>query len=375
MKKVLFVATVDQHIRHFHIPYLRWFKSKNFQVSVASNGNENVPYVDVKHEVSFERNPWSYNNLIAFLKLNKLLKENKYDIIHAHTPVASILVRLANAITGKRSKIIYTAHGFHFYKGAKLINWLLYYPVEKILSFQTDTLITINEEDYNSAIRNKFGCENIYLVDGVGVNLDKYKAPTENEKLKLREINNLGENEFILIYVGELSKRKNQELLLESVSKLTTRIDNLKLLLVGKGDEETNLRKQCSLLNLDHTVEFLGYRHDISDLMKLSDLSVSTALQEGLPVNIMESLSSGLPCIVTNCRGNRDIINDGVNGFVVEDYNSELFSDRIFKIYNDKSIYRKMKFNTIPSVEKYSDKAVLKEMGTIYSDYVGNKSE
>ncbi|MFH4465312.1 glycosyltransferase family 4 protein [Vibrio diabolicus] len=375
MKKVLFVATIDQHIRHFHIPYLRWFKSKNFQVSVASNGNENVPYVDVKHEVSFERSPWSYNNFIAFLKLKKLLKENKYEIIHTHTPVASILVRLANFMTGKRSKIIYTAHGFHFYKGAKIFNWLIYYPVEKLLSFQTDTLITINDEDYNATIRNKFGCKNVYLVDGVGINLDKYRCPTDKEKLRLREMNNLSENEFVLIYVGELSKRKNQKLLLESIAKLTTRIDNLKLLLVGKGNEETNLRKQCTLLNLDNIVEFLGYRNDVSDLMKLSDLSVSTALQEGLPVNIMESLSSGLPCVVTNCRGNRDIINDGVNGFVVEDYDSELFSDRVFNIYNDKSTYKKMKFNAIKSVEKYSDKEVLKVMGNIYSECLGNKSE
>ncbi|EGQ9178611.1 glycosyltransferase family 4 protein [Vibrio alginolyticus] len=375
MKKVLFVATIDQHIRHFHIPYLRWFKNKNFQVSVASNGNENVPYVDVKHEVSFERSPWSYNNFIAFLKLKKLLKENKYEIIHTHTPVASILVRLANFMTGKRSKIIYTAHGFHFYKGAKIFNWLIYYPVEKLLSFQTDTLITINDEDYNATIRNKFGCKNVYLVDGVGINLDKYRCPTDKEKLRLREMNNLSENEFVLIYVGELSKRKNQKLLLESIAKLTTRIDNLKLLLVGKGNEETNLRKQCTLLNLDNIVEFLGYRNDVSDLMKLSDLSVSTALQEGLPVNIMESLSSGLPCVVTNCRGNRDIINDGVNGFVVEDYDSELFSDRVFKIYNDKSTYKKMKFNAIKSVEKYSDKEVLKVMGNIYSECLGNKSE
>ncbi|MBS9925479.1 glycosyltransferase family 4 protein [Vibrio sp. 811] len=375
MKKVLFVATIDQHIRHFHIPYLRWFKNKNFQVSVASNGNENVPYVDVKHEVSFERSPWSYNNFIAFLKLKKLLKENKYEIIHTHTPVASILVRLANFMTGKRSKIIYTAHGFHFYKGAKIFNWLIYYPVEKLLSFQTDTLITINDEDYNATIRNKFGCKNVYLVDGVGINLDKYRCPTDKEKLRLREMNNLSENEFVLIYVGELSKRKNQKLLLESIAKLTTRIDNLKLLLVGKGNEETNLRKQCTLLNLDNIVEFLGYRNDVNDLMKLSDLSVSTALQEGLPVNIMESLSSGLPCVVTNCRGNRDIINDGVNGFVVEDYDSELFSDRVFKIYNDKSTYKKMKFNAIKSVEKYSDKEVLKVMGNIYSECLGNKSE
>lgn len=375
MKKVLFVATVDQHIRHFHIPYLKWFKEKGFQVSVASHGNEGVPYVDLKYEIPFDRKPWALSNILALIKLLKILCINQYEIIHTHTPVASILIRVANFITGNKSKIIYTAHGFHFYKGAKILNWLVYFPVEKALSFCTDTIITINDEDFNVALRKGFGSKRKYLVDGVGVDLNKFYPPTAHEKDTLRDKFGLNKNDFILIYVAELSKRKNQELLLNVVSKLSDRIENLKLLLVGKGNEEERLRKQCSLLGIDDKVTFLGYRNDIADLMKASDLSVSTALQEGLPVNIMESLSTGLPCVVSNCRGNRDIISDNYNGFVVKNYDHTEFSSEIHRVFVDRKLFEEIKFNTVRSVEKFSQKAILEVMNDIYSECIGSKDE
>jgi glycosyltransferase EpsD len=366
MKKLLFVATIDQHIRHFHIPFLRWFKTKGFQVSVASNGDEKVPYVDSKHDVSFERKPFSIKNIKAFFELRNILKINNYKLIHTHTPVASIIVRIANYSLGRPAKIIYTAHGFHFYRGAKLLNWLIYYPIEKILSYCTDFLVTINEEDYNNAIKNNFGCKYINLVDGVGVNLEKFKVPTDVEKNKLRMTLELNINDFTLIYVGELSQRKNQELLLHAVADLSTKIKNLKVLLVGKGPNESKLKSLCSYLELDDIVKFLGYRDDIEDLMKVADISVSTAFQEGLPVNVMESLSTGLPCVVSNCRGNRDIIINNYNGFVIEVYDSVIFSEKIYQLYSERELFESIKNNTEESVMKYSEESVMKSMTEIY---------
>ncbi|EMN7257602.1 glycosyltransferase family 4 protein [Vibrio vulnificus] len=371
MKKVLFVATVDQHIRHFHIPYIKWFKGQGHHVSVASRGNECVSDVDTKYEVSFERTPWSLNNFFAFRNLLRILKENKFDLIHTHTPVASILVRVANLLMKNRAKVIYTAHGFHFYKGAKLLNWFLYFPVEKLLSYCTDSIITINNEDYEFSLKN-FGCKNIYLVDGVGVDLNKFTPASFGERNSFREKLNLSVSDFVLIYVGELSKRKNQKLLLDSISKLNEKLDGFKLLLVGKGNEEEYLKERCSLLGIQDKVMFLGYRNDIDNLMKLSDLSVSTALQEGLPVNVMESLSTGLPCIVTNCRGNRDIISNMYNGIVVEHFDSELISDAIYQLFNDQVLLEKMKKNALVSSRKYSEDTIMKTMIDIYSKYIGH---
>lgn len=147
------------------------------------------------------------------------------------------------------------------------------------------------------------------------------------------------------------------------------------MLLVGKGAEEERLKKQCSTLGIENIVSFLGYRYDIADLMKASDLAISTALQEGLPVNLMESLSTGLPCIVTNCRGNRDVILDDYNGYVVNDYSVKDFAEKIYQIYSDDGKYIKIKDNTLVSVERYSEKSVMKVMSNIYLEHIGCKSE
>jgi len=157
MKKVLFTATVDSHIMQFHLPFLKLFKEKGYEVHVATSGNEKIPYCDVKHVVTFERNPIKINNLKAIKQLKKICEEEKFDIIHTHTPMGSVITRLAARESRKKYKtrVIYTAHGFHFFNGAPLLNWIIYYPVEKWCAKYTDTLILINHEDYNLA-KEKF---------------------------------------------------------------------------------------------------------------------------------------------------------------------------------------------------------------------------
>ena len=176
-KKVLFSATVDSHILHFHLPYLKLFKEHGYEVHVATNGTEKIPYCDVKHVVSFERSPYKVNNLKAIKQLRKIINNEKFDIIHCHTPMGSVVTRLAAKKARKKygTRVIYTAHGFHFYKGAPKLNWMLFYPVEKYLAKYTDTLITINSEDYELA-KKRFSkrCKNIEYVPGVGVDKSKF---------------------------------------------------------------------------------------------------------------------------------------------------------------------------------------------------------
>ena len=191
MKKVLFTATVDSHILQFHLPFLKLFKDNGYEVHVATNGNEEIPYCDVKHVIPFERSPYKISNLKAIKELKNVINEEKYDIIHTHTPMGSVVTRLAAKKARKRyhTRVIYTAHGFHFYKGAPLLNWLVYYPVEKYLSKYTDTLILINEEDYNLA-KKKFNkrCNNIEYVPGVGIDEKKFDFIMNNdEKNELRK--------------------------------------------------------------------------------------------------------------------------------------------------------------------------------------------
>ena len=149
MKKVLFTATVDSHILQFHLPFLKMFKENGYEVHVATNGDESIPFCDKKIKISFERSPFKINNLKAIGQLRKVINEEQYDIIHTHTPMGSVVTRLAAKQARKKNntRVIYTAHGFHFFKGAPILNWLVFYPVEKWLAKYTDTLITINKED------------------------------------------------------------------------------------------------------------------------------------------------------------------------------------------------------------------------------------
>ena len=209
MRKVLFVATITKHIIGFHTPYLKWFKEQGYEVHVASNGDEPIAYCDKHFNLPFERFPFKKNNLKVYNQLKEIINENNYQIIHCHTPVGGVLARLAAKKVRKNgTKVIYTAHGFHFYKGAPLLNWLIYYPIEKIMAKYTDCLITINKEDYEFA-KKHLHAKKIEYVHGVGVSKSKFNFDmTPDEKNELRRTIGLKEKDFVLIQVGELNKNK-----------------------------------------------------------------------------------------------------------------------------------------------------------------------
>ena len=253
MKKVLFTATVDSHILHFHIPYLKLFKEKGYEVHVATNGDEKIPYCDVKHKITFERSPYKLNNLKAIRQLRKIVNEEKFDIIHTHTPMGSVVTRLASIKARKKgTRVIYTAHGFHFYKGASKLNWLLFYPVEKFLSKYTDCLITINKEDYELA-KNKFKkCKQIEYVPGVGIDEEKFNFKmTVKEKSDLRKSLGLKKDDFVLIQVGELNENKNQIMAIEAMREIVKKNKNIHLLLAGTGVLEEHYKEKIKEIMLD----------------------------------------------------------------------------------------------------------------------------
>ena len=368
MKKVLFTATVDSHILAFHLPFLKWFKEQGYEVHVATNGNEEIPYCDKKIKISFERSPFKLNNIKAIFQLRKILLEEKYDIIHTHTPMGSVVTRLAAKKARKHgTRVIYTAHGFHFFKGAPLLNWTLFYPVEKYLSKYTDTLILINKEDYNLA-KNKFKkCKDIQYVPGVGIDENKFDIKmTKKEKNELRKSLGLKDSDFVMIYPAELSNRKRQIWLINTISTLLKENKDIHLLLPGKDSLNGQCQKLVRELNLEVQIHFLGFRKDIPKLLKISDLSVSSSRQEGLPVNIMEAMYVGLPIVASDCRGNRDLVKDGEDGYIVPLDASETFIDRIKII---KKNYDKKKYNKINHtlIRPYMLSEVLDKMSKIYN--------
>lgn len=367
MKKVLFTATVDSHILHFHIPYLKLFKDKGYQVHVATNGDEEIPYCDVKHKISFERSPIKLNNLKAIKDLRKIINKEEYEIIHCHTPMGSVVTRLAAKKARKKgTRVIYTAHGFHFFKGASKLNWIIFYPIEKFLSKFTDTLITINKEDYDLA-KSKFHCD-IKYIPGVGISKEKFDIDmTEEEKGTLRQEIGITKEDFVMIYPAEISDRKNQKWLISSLESLIKKYSNIHLLLPGSDSLNGEINRLIEESDLRNNVHLLGYRKDIPNLLKISNLAISSSRQEGLPVNIMESMYVGLPIIATDCRGNRDLITNGDNGYIVTQGDSDNLNKIVEELYKNKNDVEEMRARTKVLAEQYLIENIIGEYENIYN--------
>lgn len=268
----------------------------------------------------------------------------------------------------KGTKVIYTAHGFHFFRGAPLKNWLLFYPVEKYLSKYTDCLITINSEDYALAHEKKFRAGKIYQVHGVGVELDRFKAVDDEEKARLRAEYGYDNDTFIMIYPADLSVRKNQPMLFDALQKIVQKNKNVKLLLPGQPIRLEEYKQMVAERGIAENVDFLGYRRDINNLVGLSDLSVASSFQEGLPINLIEAMAMGNPIVATDVRGNNDAVEDGVNGYLVPVGDSGMMAEKILELMNDREKLRTFGENGLDMVRDFSTENVNREMLTIYSN-------
>lgn len=362
---------MDSHIACFHQPFLKWFQEQGYIVHIASNNKEQagvLKYYDQKFQVDLQKSPYSLKNLKAFKQLKKIMQDNKYDLVHVHTPMGSIIGRLAAKATNTRP-VIYTAHGFHFYRGASFINWLLYYRIEKLFSRITNEIIVINDEDYNIA-KKKFNkvCK-ISKVHGVGVDLTAYYPQTPEVVEQNRHKFGFTKDDFILTYIGRLVKDKNQSFVIKIMRELVKINKHFKLLLVGLGDKDT-YQKLIDKYNLNDHVFLLGFREDINDIINISDIIVSSSLHEGLPRNIMEAMACGKPIIATNVRGHTDLIIDNVNGYLFRVNDEHGFIERVLYLYQHEDVRKEFGERSLKMVEKYKLDHVLEEMKAVYSKYI-----
>lgn len=369
--KVLFVATIDDHFRCFHLPYLRWFKEQGFEVHVAASGDASLPYVDQKYNIPVQRSPFRMMNAVAYKKLKSIIKRQRYDVIHCHTPMGGVLARLAARKMRKRgTKVLYTAHGFHFYKGAPLFSWLLYYPVERMLARYTDCLIAINHEDYELAVRQKFKSRRIERVHGVGVDTTRFKPISQVNKDKLRRELGFSTDEFLLFYAAEFNKNKNQQLLIRALSLIRQVSPSVRLLLAGDGPLLEQCRLLAGQLGVQPFITFLGYRDDVAQLLPMCDAAVSSSFREGLPVNIIESMACGLPVIATQNRGHAELIKDHVNGYLIPCADIYMLADRINRLRHNESLCRSIGENNVIRAQDYSLNTVLAQLSEIYANYI-----
>ena len=208
-KKILFCATVDYHFKAFHLPYMKWLKEQGWDVHVAAAGTIDLPFTDVKFNIPIQRSPFNRANIKAYRELKRIIDKNQYSIIHCHTPLGGVLTRLAARQARQRgTKVIYTAHGFHFCKGAPLMNWLIYYPIEKYLSSFTDSLITINTEDYHLATNQKFKAGRIEHVHGVGVDTERFKPVDQKTKNEWRKTLGYQPDDFLTFLCSRIQQKQ-----------------------------------------------------------------------------------------------------------------------------------------------------------------------
>lgn len=366
--RVLFSATlVRGHIAKFHIPYLKWFKEHGWETWVAAkndypDGVCDIPYCDHYVNIDFARSPFSKQTFVAYNQLRELFSKERFNIVHTHTPVGGVLTRIA-ARDARRNgtKIIYTAHGFHFYSGAPLVNWVLWYPVERFMSRFTDVLVTINEEDYNRA--KKFAHCKVEYVPGVGIDLNKFTCA--KDRVAKRTELDLLEGDFALLSVGDLIPRKNQAVIIETLTQLP---DSVKLFVCGEGIERENLGLQIARLGLNRRVRLLGFRPDMAEIMAACDTLVFPSVHEGLPVSVMEAMASGLPVVASSIRGiDPDLLKDHESGLVLELTDPDHISTAITELMHDAGLRQKLAHNAAKAVVRFGLEDALATTSKIYA--------
>lgn len=372
-QKVLFVATVVKtHMMQFHLPYLRMFHEMGWETAVAAKNDYEdpsdcqIPDCDQYFDIPFHRIPWKKDNMTAYRMLKKIMDDGQFDLVHCHTPVGAMIARLAARDARKKgTRVIYTAHGFHFFQGAPVQNWILYYPAEWVLSFLTDDLITINKEDFDRA-KKHLHPKRLQYVPGVGIDTDKFIA-TPCQRQEKRQALGFGDADFLILTVAEMTKNKNHITVLRALAamKEDPEFAHIHYLICGRGEQWAQLEQDARDMGISEHVHFLGYRTDAQTLYGASDLFAFMTYREGLPVSLMEAMAAGMPIVCTRVRGNTDLIQDGVSGVFVENDPLDL-RKQILTLYRDPARRAELGMGAAEMVKPFGEKTVHQRMREIY---------
>ncbi|MBL0389248.1 glycosyltransferase family 4 protein [Tumebacillus sp. ITR2] len=374
-RKAAFVASVYRHFDLFHVPVMEMLQREGYEVHAFAEDD----YAKVRlqergiicHDIPIARSPLKWSNISAARLLISHFKREQFQLLHVHTPVASILGRIAGRVANVPA-VLYTAHGFHFYKGAPLPFWMLYYPVERVMSSWTDALITINREDFDRA-SNEFSADEVLYVPGVGVDIERF-APenTSVAKARIRAELNIAEDEHLVVCVAELNDNKNQMQLIEALPHLPSHL-KVRCLLVGVGEHDVLLKKRAEELGVADSLHLLGYRLDVPDLIAASDVCTLLSKREGLPRFLLEAMATGRPILATNIRGSRDLVQDGETGYLVPVGDSLATANALERLLADEELRGEMGRTIRERVAPYRTENVVRELQGIYADVLRKK--
>ncbi|WP_271400414.1 glycosyltransferase family 4 protein [Salinicoccus roseus] len=367
MKKMLFITNISKRITNFSMPSMKAAQKLGYEFHMAanfSNFTEDASKYNVKlHHIDLERNPLSFKNLKAYKQMITLLEDEKFDVIHCNTPIGGMLGRLCGK-KAKVPKVMYTAHGFHFYEGASLINNVIFKSAEKWMAHYTDTIITMNQEDFQAAQNFKMRKNGkVYFIPGVGVDTKLFKTKGI-DKRSLRNSLNIEEEDVVLISMGDLIQRKNYETSIRAIAKVNN--PKLQYLICGSGPKLEALQALTKELGIEKQVHFLGFRTDIKELLAIADIFLFTTYQEGLPRSMMEGMAAGLPCVASRVRGNIDLIEEGKSGYLCEPVDVQGFSEAINTLANDKELMKRIGDFNLDKIKMFDTKKIMEKMLEIY---------
>ncbi|SJM45261.1 capsular polysaccharide biosynthesis protein [Limosilactobacillus fermentum] len=375
-KKVLIVCTTASMVGNFNIPNIRLLKRMGYDVEVACNFKDVSSWslndsnklkklleaLNVKcFQIDFVRSPFKIlSNCKAYKELNKIIMQRDYNFIHCHTPIAGALTRLSAKRNGV--KVIYTAHGFHFFKGGPLKNWIIYYPIEKWLSSYTDILITINNEDYLLA-KDKMNSNQVFKINGAGVDINRFRKKM-NYRKEIREKLNISDNQIVLLSVGELNRNKNHKTIIEALGSINNR--DLVYVIAGVGSEKANLISLSKKNGIEKSLKLIGYVDKVEQIYSAADIFVFPSKREGLSFAGIEAMSAGLPIVGSNIRGVKDYILEGRSGFLLKPNDYKGFADKILFLARHNTIRKKMGAFNEKIANQYDISNVNKKMFEIY---------
>lgn len=376
--KLLYILNVAKRVNNFSYTSMIAARELGVEFHIAGNwsyASDEERRSDEKryririHQIDFIRTPYHPGNRKAYLQLKKLVQQERFDAIHCNTPIGGVLGRIVGWQC-RVPKVIYQAHGFHFYEGASVLNWMFYYPVEKWLARCTDALITINREDYRLAkAKMKLrGKGNVYYVPGVGIDGAQFRDEQSVRARKRGEMN-LSDLDIMLISTGELNENKNNTVIISALEKLKD--EKIHYFLCGTGDKEQSLRQQAEKAGITQRVHFLGYRQDIGELLRAADIFVLSSYREGLPRSMMEAMASGLPCVASRVRGNTDLLEDGAGGFLCGTADIRGYAEAIGILAKAPVLRETMGRHNLQAVQVFSVETVTAEMKRIYHTEFG----
>lgn len=366
--KILYVTTVSGTMDFFP-EHIKMLLKQGHSVELACSCSLkpiNPVFLELGckvHDIPFSRSPFSKDNVKAYKMLKQLVEKEHYDIVHTHTPNASMIARLAcRKVRRQGTRVFYTAHGFHFFKGAPLKNWLIYYPIEKFCACFTDVLITINKEDYALA-QKKMSAKKVCYVPGVGIDLSKIQN-IECDRNEIRKSMGVPGDCILLFSIGELNVNKNHQVVVKALAKLNNK--NVHYAIAGQGDQKENLLNQAEELGVERQFHLLGFRTDALKLYKAADIFVFPSFREGLSVSMMEAMASGCPIVCSKIRGNVDLVEEENGGFHFNPVDDAALRNKIEFLINNPEIRAEKALFNLTAIKKFSLECILNTMMEIY---------